>query len=105
MFGRVLLIAQEYDQLVGGYSNGCCLLPRVALKTIYSNQQLRYDTRILDIFIRKTNFYKIGETFVLPNSVRGVIIGFADYIGHPCLPILRLEDGAVIDLMRQDLLM
>lgn len=98
LFGRILFIAHSYDELVGGYNFKVGLHPLDALRIVYENIDNRYDPNILDIFIHRTTYFKLGEMISLPNIQRGVIIGFDDFIKAPHLPIIRLESGHVINL-------
>ncbi|WP_094551650.1 HD-GYP domain-containing protein [Petroclostridium xylanilyticum] len=100
LFGRILSIAQSYDEMVGGYLDGRVLLPREALKVIYENKDMKFDPKILNIFIYRTTYYKIGETIFLSNNQKGEIIGFTDFLESPHLPIVRLENGKIIDLSK-----
>ncbi|MDF2531578.1 MAG: hypothetical protein K0Q65_1159 [Clostridia bacterium] len=98
LFGRILFIAHNYDELVGGYNYQVGLHPLDALRIIYENSDNRYDQRILDIFMHRTTYFKLGETISLPNIQKGVIIGFDDFVKMPHLPIVKLESGHIINL-------
>ena len=98
LFGRILFIAHNYDELVGGYNYQVGLHPLDALRIIYENSDNRYDQRILDIFMHRTTYFKLGETISLPNIQKGVIIGFDDFVKMPHLPIVKLESGHTINL-------
>ncbi|MDF2892408.1 MAG: hypothetical protein K0R80_2775 [Clostridia bacterium] len=98
LFGRILFIAHNYDELVGGYNYQVGLHPLDALRIIYENSDFRYDQSILDIFMHRTTYFKLGETISLPNIQKGVIIGFDDFVKMPHLPIVKLESGQIINL-------
>jgi HD-GYP domain-containing protein (c-di-GMP phosphodiesterase class II) len=98
LFGRILFIAHNYDELVGGYNYQVGLHPLDALRIIYENSDNRYDQSILDIFMHRTTYFKLGETISLPNIQKGVIIGFDDFVKMPHLPIVKLESGHIINL-------
>lgn len=98
LYGRILSIAHNYDELAGGYNYQIGLHPMDALRIIYENQSNKYDQRILNIFINRTTYFKLGQVISLPNIQNGVIIGFDDFIKKPHLPIVKLESGQVINL-------
>lgn len=98
LYGRILSIAHNYDELVGGYNYEIGLHPIEALRIIYENIDKKYDQNILDIFIRRTTYFKLGEVLTLPNILKGVIIGFDDFVKRPHLPIVKLESGNIINL-------
>jgi HD-GYP domain-containing protein (c-di-GMP phosphodiesterase class II) len=98
LFGRILFIAHNYDELVGGYNYTIGLHPLDALRVIYENVDNRYDQNILNIFMYRTTYFKLGEPISLPNIQNGVIIGFDDFVHSPHLPKIKLESGKVINL-------
>lgn len=99
LFGRILHIAHSYDGMVGGYNYTTGILPIEAFHIIYENKELRYDPKILEIFLQRTTYFKLEEIVHLPNGNMGKIIGFDNYIKHPDRPIVELEDGSKINLM------
>jgi HD-GYP domain-containing protein (c-di-GMP phosphodiesterase class II) len=98
LFGRILFIAHNYDELVGGYNYQIGLHPLEALGLVYENNDNRYDQSILDIFIHRTTYFKLGETITLPNIQKGLIIGFDNFAKLPHLPIVKLESGITVNL-------
>jgi HD-GYP domain-containing protein (c-di-GMP phosphodiesterase class II) len=98
LFGRILFIAHNYDELVGGYNYQIGLHPLEALGIVYENNDNRYDQSILDIFIHRTTYFKLGETITLPNIQKGLIIGFDNFAKLPYLPIVKLESGITVNL-------
>lgn len=98
LFGRILGIAHNYDIMVGGYHSKAGLHPLDALRIIYDNVDNRYDHNIINVFMHRTTYFKLGETIYLPNIQKGVIIGFSNFIRAPHLPIIRLENNQVINL-------
>jgi HD-GYP domain-containing protein (c-di-GMP phosphodiesterase class II) len=98
LYGRILCIAHNYDELVGGYNYKIGLHPIDALRIIYENIENRYDQNVLNIFMYRTTYFKLGEPISLPNIQNGVIIGFDDFIKAPHLPKIKLENGNIINL-------
>lgn len=100
LYGRVLHLAQTYDELVGGYKYTNGLSPIEALKLIYENKENRFDQDILNTFIHRTTYFKLGEIIILPKNLKGTIIGFDNYLRYPHLPIVKLESGKVLNLLK-----
>ncbi|MCM1988314.1 HD-GYP domain-containing protein [Oceanirhabdus seepicola] len=98
LFGRILCICQAYDVMVGGYLYNDGMTPNEAIKRLWENKGKQYDPDILNIFIHRSNFCKIGEKIIINNSLKGEIIGFTDYIEAPHLPIIKTDSGRIIDL-------
>ncbi|OGO77904.1 MAG: hypothetical protein A2Y23_04080 [Clostridiales bacterium GWB2_37_7] len=98
LFGRILFIAHNYDELVGGYNYKIGLHPLDAFRIIYENIENRYDHNILNIFMHRTTYFKLGESISLPNIQNGIIIGFDDFVHKPHLPIIKLKNGSIINL-------
>lgn len=98
LFGRILSIAHNYDELVGGYNYTIGIHPLDALRIIYENIENRYDQSILNILIYRTTYFKLGQPISLPNIQNGIIIGFDDFVKRPHLPKIKLESGNIINL-------
>jgi len=100
LYGRILFIAHNYDELVGGYNYKIGLHPLDAYRIIYENIENRYDQNILNIFFHRTTYFKLGEPISLPNIQNGIIIGFDDFVNAPHLPKIKLESGQIINLAK-----
>lgn len=92
LFGRIISIAQSYDELVGGYVQEKSILSFEAIKELWNQSGTKFDPNIFRIFIDKTKFFKVGEKIRLSNAKIGEIIGFKDYLHNPVDPIIRLEE-------------
>lgn len=99
LYGRIIAIAQKYDELVGGYVEESSHHTISAQQHIWDNRSTLLDPHILRIFIDRIAVYKIGQSIVLPDHRKGTIIGFTDYIHKPLQPVVKTEDGAEIDLV------
>ena len=97
LFGRIILLSKTYDGLVGGYYYDESIQPREAIQIILENKDNYFDNRIAKIFLYKTTYYSVGEKIILPGNIKGTIIGFKDYVEYPYLPIVKFEDGSIID--------
>lgn len=100
LYGRILHLAQTYDELVGGYKYTNGLSPIEAIKIIYENKENRFDQDILNVFIHRTTYFKLGEIIILANHLKGTIIGFDNFLKYPNLPIVKLENGKILNLLR-----
>ncbi len=98
LYGRILNLAQSYDELVGGYKYTNGLSPMESLKLIYENKENIYDQNILNAFIHRTTYFKLEETIILANGIKGTIIGFENFLKYPNLPMVVLENGQVLNL-------
>ncbi|WML43042.1 HD domain-containing phosphohydrolase [Neobacillus sp. PS3-40] len=92
LYGRIISIAQHYDELVGGYVKEKSIMSFEAIKELWNQRGVKIDPAIIRIFIDRTNILKVGEQIQLSNIKKGVIIGFEDYIHNPIEPIIRLEN-------------
>ncbi len=99
LFGRIITIALTYDNLVGSYNHVPGLTPYEAFSTIYENAEKKFDPNILNIFMHRTNFFKLGSTIRLGCEIIGEIIGFDNYLISPHRPIIRLENGTLRNLL------
>lgn len=99
LFGRIISIAQAYDEMVGGYFYNSGIRPIQALQSIWENRGTRFDPDIIRIFIDRTSVLKIGQHIILSSLHQGTILGFTDFINYPLSPIIRLENGNIEDLL------
>ncbi|WP_099189540.1 HD-GYP domain-containing protein [Tepidibacter mesophilus] len=100
LFGRILSICQSYDVMVGGYLYNDGMLPNEAIRKLWQNKGKQFDSDILNIFISRSTFYKIGEKIMINKNLKGKIIGFTDFIEAPHRPIIRTDDGKTVDLLK-----
>jgi len=99
LFGRIISIAQAYDEMVGGYFYNNGLKPIQALQNIWENRGSRFDPDIIRIFIDRTTILKLGQHIMYSSFYQGMIIGFTDFINFPISPIVKLENGNIVDLL------
>jgi HD-GYP domain-containing protein (c-di-GMP phosphodiesterase class II) len=103
LFGRILHIAHAYDSMVGGYDYTIGVAPLQAVKLVFENEDGMFDYNILNIFMYRTTYFKLGETMVLPNGKNGKIVGFENYVKNPHLPIVELESGRTVNLLHESI--
>ncbi|HYE81969.1 MAG TPA: HD domain-containing phosphohydrolase [Clostridia bacterium] len=99
LFGRIISIAQAYDEMVGGYFYNNGLKPIQALQSIWENRGTRFDPDIIRILIDRTNILKSGQHIIYSSIYQGMIMGFTDFINSPVSPIIKLENGNIVDLL------
>lgn len=100
LFGRIISIAQAYDEMVGGYFYNNGIKPIQALQSIWENRGAKYDQDIVRIFIDRTNVLKVGQHIILSSVHQGTILGFSDFINSPLSPIIKLENEQIINLIQ-----
>lgn len=99
LFGRIISIAQAYDEMVGGYFYNSGIKPIQALQNIWENRGTKYDPDIIRIFIDRTTVFKVGQHIIQSSLYRGTILGFTDFVNNPLSPIIRLENDDIVDLL------
>jgi len=100
LYGRIISIAHAYDEMVGGYFYNSGTKPLEAVKFIWRNKGIKFDNNIIEIFTRRINLFKIGESIIVNEYGKGVILGFQDYIEAPHLPIVKLDNGMIVNLFQ-----
>lgn len=98
LFGRIIALAQLYDELVGGYVKEESRLSFEAVEEVWKQSGKKIDPNILRIFIDKSRVYKVGEWIQLPNHELAEVIGFKDYVHFPLHPIVKKRNGDIYDL-------
>ncbi|WP_334109589.1 HD-GYP domain-containing protein [Anoxybacillus sp.] len=101
LYGRIIAIAQYYDELVGGYIGEKSYTSFEAMKEVWNEKGKKLDPYILRIFLDKTTLYKVGQSIQVRPYEWATIIGFTDYIHHPLHPVVQKHDGTIIDLSRK----
>ncbi|MCL6571170.1 MAG: diguanylate cyclase [Bacillus sp. (in: Bacteria)] len=98
LFGRIIAIAQYYDEMVGGYLQEKSQLTIDALNELWMERGKKVDPNILRIFIDKANIYKVGLDIQVSNNQHGEISGFRDYIEKPFSPFVKLKNGEIFEV-------
>ena len=98
MFGRILAIATEYDDLVQGYFRADGVISTKAERIIWENKDNKFDPEILKIFMHRTITYKVCQPyFDYNNNEKGIIMGFSNYVEAPHKPIVKFSNGETRD--------
>lgn len=101
LYGRIIAIAQYYDELVGGYISEKSYTSFEAIREVWNERGKKLDPHILRIFLDKTTLYKVGQTIQIHPYEWATIVGFTDYIHDPLRPIVQKHDGTMIDLSQK----
>lgn len=101
LFGRIIKIAVEYDDLVSGHFNNGGNLPFTIISRIVDNVEEEFDFEILQLFMYRSNIYKIGKVVAISNNNTGTIVGFTDFIKFPHRPKIKFDDGTVLNTYRR----
>lgn len=97
LYGRILNIAHEYDDMVSGCYGKQVLATYEAQSMLWRDEEKRFDRDIIKLFIYRTNIFKIGGQFINLHNEKGIIVGFRNFIEKPLRPIVQYEDGRIID--------
>jgi HD-GYP domain-containing protein (c-di-GMP phosphodiesterase class II) len=98
LYGRIIAIAQYYDELVGGYVSEKSHSSFEAIEHVWEERGKKFDPNILRIFLDKSKIYKVGQIVQINHHEWGTVIGFKDYIHYPLHPIVQKNNGDVYDL-------
>lgn len=101
LFGKILKIAVEYDDSVGGYFANSGKISYETISMLLDNKEGFFDNNILKVFMYRSNLYKIGKPIRISINTRGEILGFSNFINYPNKPIIELKDGRIIDTYRK----
>lgn len=97
LFGRILKIAVEYDDIAGGYFTKSGKVSYETISLLVDNKDGAFDNNILKVFIYRSNLYKIGNPLRVSINKTGEILGFTNFINFPHKPIIKLKDGSIVD--------
>ncbi len=89
LFGRIISIAQQYDEMVGGYRGGKSIMTFDAIKELWNQRGMKIDPNIIRVFIDRTNILKVGQKIRISNNKTGEIIGFNNYLHNPMDILIR----------------
>jgi HD-GYP domain-containing protein (c-di-GMP phosphodiesterase class II) len=99
LFGRIISIAQAYDEMVGGYFYNNGIKPIQAIKHIWESRGAKFDPNIIRIFIDRTTILKVDQYIIHSGLYQGTIMGFTDFINFPLSPIIKLQNENIVDLL------
>lgn len=99
LFGRILLIANAYEGMLFGAGKAEPLSPTQIINKIIENNKGEFDTQIVKTFLHRTTFFKINQNIILENEEKAKIVGFSDFVNNPHLPIVKLNNGEIKDLL------
>lgn len=68
-----------------------------AINIIWENKEDKFDQQILNVYMYRSNIYKIDQAVFIPGEGRGIIVGFTNYAEAPHKPIVRFINGDIWD--------
>jgi HD-GYP domain-containing protein (c-di-GMP phosphodiesterase class II) len=101
LYGRIIAIAQTYDELVGGYIAEHSVASYQALLHLWEQSGKLFDRNILSVFIARSTLFKLNQRVTLSNFQRGTIVGFENFVEYPMFPIIKMEDGLERNLYKE----
>lgn len=92
IFGRIIGIVLEYDDLVSGSFGRDGISSNKAEDIMWGDKEGKYDKEILRILLDRSNILKNGQPYINENKEKGVIIGFPNFLEEPAKPIVRFQN-------------
>ena len=93
LLGRIVAIANTYDNLCNPVRPSLALTPHEALSLMYAQQRARFDSGPLTTFVRSMGIYPPGTIVVLSNDCVGMVISVNS--GKPLRPTVLIYDPQV----------
>jgi len=90
---RIVAIANTYDELCNPVNINNALTPHEALSTMFAKMRSKFDTKILQVFIRCLGVYPPGTIVELSNGMTGMVATVNP--AKPMTPILVVYDAGV----------
>ncbi len=105
LLGRILRIADVYEALTAERAyRSKSFPPDAALRKMWSEAGISFDTVLLKCFIKMMGIYPIGSMVELSNGSVGLVMDYPDEAERSLPLVLRLVDNGKGALMRGDLL-
>lgn len=105
MFGRIVAIANAYDQLVTGQPAQKSVEAHVAYERVLTGVGSSFDPNVAKAFLTKIAVYPIGTVVKLTTGQIGVVVGVTSLLQHrPEVKVLtdengqRLSEPCIVDL-------
>ncbi len=98
-FARIIHVADVYDALTAKRAYKDAMSPADAIEYLMANSGTMFDIDVVNTFLNYVAPYPIGCTILLSTGQQGVVLENNDkYLSRPKV---RLEGGAVVDLMEK----
>ncbi|RUS46606.1 HD-GYP domain-containing protein [Cohnella sp. AR92] len=90
LYAKITAIANTYDNMVSGLSEGRPILPHEAIERLNAMSGTMFDRDVLVEFLRIISVYPNGISVRLSNRQTGVVVG--QHRGLPGRPVVRVID-------------
>lgn len=97
---RIIAAADIYDALISNRSYKAPWSPYKAISELIRMASVgKIDKKVLSAFISIMGLYPIGTTVLLSNNEKAVVV--ANTKNHITRPVVRLQDGSVVDTSKE----
>ena len=98
-FAKIIHVADVYDALTHKrvYKDAYSALE--AIEYIMANTNIMFDEKVVEVFLKYIIVYPVGSYVLLSNNEKAIVLENNRHM--PLRPIVRLNDGSVINLMEQ----
>ena len=98
-FARIIHVADVYDAITAKRAYKNAMNPADAIEYLMANSGVMFDIDVVNVFLNYVAPYPIGCSVLLSSGKQGVVIENNEK--HLSRPKVRLESGAVIDMMKK----
>ncbi len=95
-YAKIISIADNFEAQLTPKKYRDPFAAYIAVKSILSSAETKYDSDILKNFISLISIYPAGTKVLLSNGENGVVSGINK--GSPLRPKIKLSDNSIIDL-------
>jgi len=96
-YGRIISVADVYDALTSDRPYRKALLPSDAMEYVMASTMTLFDSKVVDIFVKKIAPYPIGTCVRLSNGYTGIVVeNFEELCMRPRVRIF-MEHGKDVD--------
>jgi len=93
LLGRIVAIANYYDELCNPLNIANALTPHEALATMFAKLRTKFDPRLLQVFVRCLGVYPPGTVVQLSNGVIGMVATINT--AKPMKPMIVVYDAQI----------
>ena len=93
LLGRIVAIANHYDELCNPLNIANALTPHEALANMFAKLRTKFDPRLLQVFVRCLGVYPPGTIVQLSNGVIGMVATINT--AKPMKPMLVVYDAQI----------
>lgn len=94
LYGRIISVCDVYDALTSDRAYRKAMLPADAIEYIMASNEIFFDPKIVEIFIKKIAPYPVGTCVELSNGLTGIVMENREELClRPKLRIFKHPDG------------